>query len=215
MNFSQLFERRPELSRCEIDLRDAIDVLRDAFAAGNKLLICGNGGSAADCEHIVAELMKGFQLPRPISEEDAKKLSQEGDRGAQIATRLQGALPAISLVSHVALATAIANDITDEMVFAQQVYALGKPGDVLLAISTSGNSKNVIAAVTTAKAFGLRTIALTGARGGQLADITNVAIRVPAESVIEIQELHLPVYHWLCIELESHFFGSARPTNAY
>jgi len=208
-HLSRLFERYPTLQACESDLRAALAILLTAFEAGNKLLICGNGGSAADCEHIVGELMKGFQKPRRIPAADATQLAEHaGALGAAVAGKLQGALPAISLVSHVSLVSAITNDIGGEMIFAQQVYGLGKPGDVLLGISTSGNSANVIKAFAVAKTFGLQTMALTGRSGGTLAPLADVAICVPADDgVADIQELHVPVYHWLSIEVEEKFFG--------
>jgi len=203
----RLLERYPILQPCATDLTSAFDLLVAAYQAGNKLLVCGNGGSAADSEHIVAELMKGFLKRRPISPEHAAQLEQAGQAaGRAIATRLQGTLAAIPLSSHISLVTAIANDIDYDMVFAQQVYGLGRPGDVLLAISTSGNSKSVINAVIVAKAFGIKTIVLTGRSGGSLASLADVAIKVPADNVAEIQELHLPVYHWLSTELEETFF---------
>jgi D-sedoheptulose 7-phosphate isomerase len=202
---SSLLERYPILRACEKDLGTAFDLLAATYKSGSKLLVCGNGGSAADSEHIVAELMKGFLKRRPISAADAAKLSKSG--GAALATRLQGTLAAISLPSQMSLLTATANDTDFEMVFAQQVYGLGKPGDVLLAISTSGKSKNICNAVTVAKAFGLKSIALTGKSGGDLAPLADVAIKVPSDNVAEIQELHLPVYHWLSTELEAAFFS--------
>lgn len=171
-------------------------------------MICGNGGSAADSEHIVAELMKSFLRRRPISSEHVAQLEKADQaQGKSIATRLQGTLAAVSLASPVSLTTAIANDIDFEMIFAQQVYGLGRPGDVLLGISTSGNSKNVLNAVIVARAFGLKTIVLTGRSGGALAPKADVAIKVPADNIAEIQELHLPVYHWLSTELEEIFFA--------
>ncbi|MDQ6765924.1 MAG: SIS domain-containing protein [Verrucomicrobiota bacterium] len=204
----RLLERYPILAPCEPDLISAFNILTNAFAAGNKLLVCGNGGSAADSEHIVAELMKGFLKPRRIPDADAARLTTSaGALGPPIAAQLQGTLPAISLVSQTSLISAITNDISAEVVFAQQVYGLGKPGDVLLGITTSGNSRNVVNAVAVAKTFGLKTIILTGRSGGAVAAMANVALRVPADEVAEIQELHLPVYHWLCIELEEKFFG--------
>ena len=203
-----LFERYPALRECEAQLRAALDILVTAFASGNKLLICGNGGSAADCEHIVGELLKGFLKPRPLPAEPRQRLAESaGELGHDIAGKLQGALPAISLVSQTAIMTAVVNDTAGDMIFAQQVYGLAKPGDVLLAITTSGNSANVINAVAVAKAFGVKTIALTGRSGGRLAQMTDAAIRVPAESTAEIQELHLPVYHWLAAAAEEEFFG--------
>lgn len=200
-----LFHRYPTLQSCERDLRAAFDLLATAFRNGNKLLICGNGGSAADSEHIVAELMKGFLRRRPISPGDAAKLEAAG--GKEIASRLQGTLAAISLPSQMSLLTATANDGDYDLTFAQQVYGLGRAGDVLLAISTSGKSPNVCNAVIVAKAFGVKSIALTGKSGGDLAPLTDIAIKVPADNVAEIQELHLPVYHWLSTELEAEFFA--------
>lgn len=204
---SSLFQRYPVLRSCEEELRAAFDLLAAAYRTGNKLLICGNGGSAADSEHMVAELMKGFLKRRPISADDTAKLEAAGGAGGkEIARRLQGTLAAISLPSQMSLLTATANDGDFEMVFAQQVYGLGRARDALLAISTSGKSKNICNAAIAAKAFGLRSIALTGRSGGDLAPLVDVAIRVPSDNVAEIQELHLPVYHWLSTELEAMFF---------
>lgn len=207
MSLSSLRERYPALQACEPQLRAAYDLLATSYKNGNKLLVCGNGGSAADSEHIVAELMKGFLKRRPISAEDATKLAQAGAAGKEIAGRLQGTLAAISLPSQMSLLTATANDGDFDMVFAQQVYGLGRAGDVLLAISTSGRSKNICNAVIVAKAFGVKSIALTGKSGGDLAPLADVAIKVPSDNVAEIQELHLPVYHWLSTELEAAFFS--------
>ncbi len=204
-----LLQRYPVLQACDQQLAAAFDLLATAFRGGHKLLVCGNGGSAADSEHIVGELMKGFLKRRPISSADAGKLqAAAGDAGKEIASRLQGALAAISLPSQMSLLTATANDGDYDLTFAQQVYGLGRPGDVLLAISTSGGSKNVCNAVIVAKAFGLKSIALTGQSGGDLAPLADVAIKVPSDNVAEIQELHLPVYHWLSTELEAAFFKS-------
>ena len=202
-----LFERYPVLHACDKDLKAAFDVIVSAYRSGNKLLICGNGGSAADSEHMVAELMKGFLKRRPISAAHTAHLEQAGGpAGKDIANRLQGTLAALSLPSQVSLITAIANDLDYDMIFAQQVYGLGRPGDVLLGISTSGKSKNVSNAILVAKAFGVKSIALTGRSGGDLAPLADVAIKVPSDDVAEIQELHLPVYHWLATELEATFF---------
>ncbi len=204
---TSLFQRYPALEACEKDLNAAFDLLAAAYKSGNKLLVCGNGGSAADGEHIVAELMKGFMKRRRISAADTAKLEESGGAaGEAIARRLQGTLAAISLASQMSLLTATANDGDFDMVFAQQVYGLGRPGDVLLAISTSGSSKNICNAVIVAKAFGVKSIALTGRSGGDLAPLADVAIKVPSDNVAEIQELHLPVYHWLSTELEAAFF---------
>ena len=203
-----LLERYPVLQPCQSDLSAALNLLVTAYQSGNKLLICGNGGSAADTEHIVAELMKGFLKRRPIPSAHVAQLEATGKTdGKAIALRLQGALAVISLASPVSLTSAIANDIDFEMIFAQQVYGLGRRGDVLLGISTSGNSKNVSNAVIVAKALGLGTIVLTGRSGGRLAPLADVSIKVPADNIAEIQELHLPVYHWLSTELEETFFS--------
>ena len=209
VSMAVLYQNLKDWDRAFAALDRALAILSDAYASGNKVLICGNGGSAADCEHIVGELMKGFRKPRRIPADHVAKLeAAAGALGTDIGQKMQGALAAISLVSHVSLATAIANDTDADMVFAQQVYGLGRAGDVVLSISTSGNARNVINAVATAKAFGMRSVILTGRTGGALAPMGDVAIRVPADSVVEIQELHLPVYHWLCIELERKFFST-------
>lgn len=203
---SSLLDRYPALGACQTDLRAAFEVLATVYRSGNKLLVCGNGGSAADSEHIVGELMKGFLKRRPIPAEHATQLEAAGSAGKEIARRLQGTLAAISLPSQMSLLTATANDGDFDMVFAQQVYGLGRPGDVLLAISTSGTSRNISNAVIVAKTFGMKSIALTGRTGGDLASLADVAIKVPSDNVAEIQELHLPVYHWLSTELEAAFF---------
>lgn len=208
MRPTALLERYPILQPCEKDLTAAFDLLAAAYKNGNKLLVCGNGGSAADSEHIVGELMKGFLKRRPLSAEHVAKLEESGGAaGKVIAARLQGTLAAISLPSQMSLLTATANDGDFDMVFAQQVYGLGRPGDVLLAISTSGRSNNVCNAVVVARTFGLKSIVLTGKSGGDLAPLADVAINVPSDNVAEIQELHLPVYHWLSTELEAVFFS--------
>jgi len=209
VQLSQLIARYPQLNSCREEIAAAVLLLRDVFASGKKLLVCGNGGSAADSEHIVGELMKGFLKKRPVGEAFRDELErtapQEGETSGR---RLQGALPAIALTSQISLSTAISNDTDAGMVFAQQVYGLGQPGDALLGISTSGNSSNVINAFIVAKVLGMRTIALTGRSGGRLASLAEISIRVPADSVAEIQEFHLPVYHALCIDLEETFFSS-------
>lgn len=206
-HLSRLIERYPILESCFDDLTAALAALHEVFVSGRKLLLCGNGGSAADCEHIVGELMKGFMKPRNIPTVATAKIEKAGGRnGAEVASRLQGALPAIALTSQVSLNTAVSNDTHAEMIFAQQVYGLGRKGDAVLGISTSGNSRNVVNAFIVARALELRTIALTGRSGGLLPPFADVIIRVPADTVLEIQELHLPVYHALCVELEERFF---------
>jgi D-sedoheptulose 7-phosphate isomerase len=178
------------------------------WASGHKLLICGNGGSAADSLHIVAELMKGFAYPRPIPAAEAAAITAvAGADASYLNSQLQGTLPAIALVSEVALTTAFSNDVAADLIFAQQVYGYGAPGDTLLAISTSGNSRNVVYATQVARAKGLHTIALTGATGGKLATFADITIPVPETEVYKVQELHLPVYHALCLAAEEEFFG--------
>ncbi|WP_238596515.1 D-sedoheptulose-7-phosphate isomerase [Abditibacterium utsteinense] len=190
------------------DLQAAFEILQSTFANRGKLLLCGNGGSAADCEHIAAELINKFERLRPISSSDAEELHRMfGKDGDFLARNLQGALPAISLVSQTALMTALANDVAAEWVFAQQVWAYGQSGDAILGISTSGNSQNVLHAMRVAKFRGLKTIGLSGRDGGALRELCDVCIVAPREITAEIQELHLPIYHALCGALEEHFFG--------
>lgn len=205
----KLIEKYPELEGCLPAINEAFEHLRDCYRQGGKLLLCGNGGSAADCEHIVGELMKGFMLKRPVDDAFRKDLNRRYPKdGDYLSDHLQGALPAISLVSHAALKTAFSNDVAADMVFAQQVYGYGNHGDVVIGISTSGNSKNVIHALKVAQAKGLKTIGLTGKDGGFMKDICDVAIIVPWEETPDIQERHLPIYHALCIMLEEAFFQS-------
>ena len=185
----------------------AIEIL-SALRRGGKLLVCGNGGSAADSDHIVGELMKGFELQRPISDDLRRRLERENpETGAYIADKLQGALPAISLANHHALISAISNDTAGDMVFAQQVLGYGKPGDALIGISTSGNSRNVLHALRVARALDMRTIGLTGRSGGTMVDICDVTVCAPSDRTLEIQERHLAIYHALCIMLERAFFA--------
>jgi D-sedoheptulose 7-phosphate isomerase len=188
----------------------AYEAVVRCYKNGGKALICGNGGSAADSGHIAAELMKGFMLKRPIPEAEKRKLSElfPGENGGEyLADKLQRALPAISLCEHAALITAITNDVAADMIFAQQVYGYGARGDVLIAISTSGSAKNVINAVKTAKFKEMTSIGLTGESGGKLYGLCDITIRVPAVSTPEVQELHLPVYHAICMAVENKFFG--------
>lgn len=203
---ARLAERYPDLAPCIPDVQQALDVLVASYRAGGKLLLCGNGGSAADCEHIVGELMKGFMSRRGLASL-AAELAEYGEDGAYMAARLQGALPAISLVSHPALQFAFANDVAPDLVFAQQVLGYGRPGDVLLGISTSGNSRNVVLAMQLARARGVRTLALTGGSGGKLGGVAEVTVRVPSDRTPEVQERHLPIYHALCLGLEEVFFS--------
>jgi D-sedoheptulose 7-phosphate isomerase len=205
----KMYNKYPELQSCSEDIEKAFDIMKQCYAGGGKMLVCGNGGSAADSEHIVGELMKGFMSKRPVSPEMREKLRQFGDQDGQyLADRLQGALPAISLVSHSALMTAYVNDVAADMVFAQQVFGYAKPGDVLIGISTSGNSSNVVRALQVARALGAQTIGLTGRTGGSMVEWCDATIRVPWDSTPDVQERHLPIYHALCIMLEEEFFGS-------
>lgn len=203
-----LCERYPALKNVENDIVAAYQILEDSYRNGGKLLVAGNGGSAADAEHIVGELMKGFKLPRKPKTDFAEKLIQENaELGAVLAENLQGALPAIALDGHPALSTAYMNDCEPLLCFAQQVNGYGREGDVFLGISTSGNSKNVLYAVTTAHARGMRVIGLTGAKNSKLEQMSDVCIKVPQSETYMIQEFHLPVYHCLCLMLEDEFFG--------
>ncbi|MDR3273852.1 MAG: SIS domain-containing protein [Puniceicoccales bacterium] len=199
--FAECFERYPVLERCKVDISKSCDLLENSFKAGKKLLLCGNGGSAADCGHIAGELLKSFKSKRLVVGNFRHSV------GDEIADNLQGALPVISLPDMVAINTAYANDCDPRYNFAQLVYGLGFTGDVLLAISTSGNAKNVNLAATVARAKGMSVVGLTGESGGTLASKCNVCIRVPESETFKVQELHLPVYHTLCLVLERRFFG--------
>ena len=197
------------LKDMEEPLTNSRELLFDCYSNGGKVLVCGNGGSAADAEHIVGELMKGFLRGRPIPQNDYLKIKQKfPDEADSLAESLQGALPAISLVSQTSLITAFANDVSPDMVFAQQVYGYGKEGDVLIAISTSGNSKNVVRAAKVAVSFGMKVIAMTGKNGGELGELCDVLIAVPSEKTYEIQEHQVKIYHALCADIEASFFES-------
>lgn len=203
-----LVNRYPELSAVKKEISEAYQILENCYAKEGKLLAAGNGGSAADAEHIVGELMKGFKLPRKPEAGFADKLVKENEElGTVLAESLQGALPAIALDGHPALSTAYMNDCEPLLCFAQQVNGYGKSGDVFLGISTSGNSKNVLYAATTAHAKGMKVIGLTGAKSSKLEQMSDVCIKVPQTETYMIQELHLPVYHCLCLMLEERFFG--------
>lgn len=193
-HYNGLFEKYPKLSCVKESLMDTYLALRDCYEKGGKLLLCGNGGSCADCEHIVGELMKGFWLKRPVS-------------GGGVMDKLQGALPAIALTGHTALSSAFTNDCNPLYTYAQQTLGYGKPGDVLIGISTSGNSENVSYAVEVAQKLGMKTVALTGGNGGKLCEMCDIAIIAPGSCPADVQEGHLPIYHALCGMLEAHFFG--------
>ena len=200
-------ERYPVLDVVKDDVRKAYELLEACYEQGGKLLIAGNGGSCADAEHIVGELMKGFVKRREVSDSFAECLRNADEvRGAELAKKLQGGLPAIALTGHAGLSTAYLNDVDGDLIFAQQTYGYGRPGDVLIGISTSGNAKNVMYAMTVAKALGMKTIGLTGKDGGALKREADVSVVVPETETFKIQELHLPVYHALCLMLEERFF---------
>lgn len=204
----ELLGRLPELNAQRAQLIAAYTVLERCFSAGGKLLVCGNGGSAADAEHIVGELMKGFKRKRQIPHTDAQRLlCMFPEDGAALAAGLQRALPAVCLSSHTALTSAFANDVSADMAYAQQVYGLGRPGDALLGISTSGNARNVLCAAKAARAFGMATVALAGGSGGLLAEVCDTAVIAPANETYRVQEYHLPIYHALCAMLEEEFYG--------
>jgi D-sedoheptulose 7-phosphate isomerase len=204
----ELMNCYPKLESCQNDIMAAFTLLSDCYHAGHKVLLCGNGGSASDCEHIVGELMKGFREIRPVPSEFAQKISKVfADDSVYLIKHLQGALPAISLVSHTSLNSAFINDVDSDMSFAQQVYGYGKPGDVLIGISTSGNSKNVVNAFKIAGVMGLKTIALTGKLDSLSSKFSDVSIKVPETETYKVQEYHLPVYHALCAMIEAEFFS--------
>jgi D-sedoheptulose 7-phosphate isomerase len=195
--FEELIKGYPKLKPIRADIEEAYALLEGCVLGGGKILVCGNGGSAADAEHIVGELMKGFMKRRPIGDSDRGKLEP------YLADHLQGAIPAISLVSQTALITAYANDVAPDMIYAQQVYAYAHPGDALIAISTSGNAPSVVNAAKVAKAVGAKTVALTARGGGALKTICDATVAVPVDATHAAQELHLPIYHALCAMLEA------------
>ena len=206
-----LIRRYPVLNDIKNDIINAYFVLEECYENGGKLLVAGNGGSAADSEHIVGELMKSFKIKRRITEDYARKLiAIDPERGSRLADSLEQSLMSIPLVSHEALSTAYINDVNGTDVFAQQLLGFGKKGDVFLGISTSGSSDNIISATVVARASGIKVIGLTGLEGGVLASVADVTIKVPEKETYMIQELHLPVYHCLCLMLEDRFFGDIR-----
>lgn len=216
---NEFMDRFPNLENMRSQLADAAETLICCLETGGKILLCGNGGSAADCEHIAGELLKGFKKRRPLPPElhhaILERISSHATGQSGLAAiaelpslldRLQNGLPAVSLVSQAAISTAIANDQGADLVFAQQLMGLGEPGDLLLGISTSGNADNIIKAMLLARGLGLKTMALTGESGGQLLDVADICLRMPARDTDKVQEMHLPVYHLLCSMTEQHFF---------
>ena len=203
--YEALVTRHPELG--SLPLPEAAELLAKAMHAGHKLLLCGNGGSCADCDHIAGELLKGFLKKRPVPEDFSRQMEElYPGSGEEISRNLQVGLPVISLTAHAAAITAFANDVSPENIYAQQVLAYGKPGDVLIGISTSGNSGNVVNALKTANALGLITIALTGRGGGQAAHISTLSLRAPETETYLVQESHLQIYHFLCAAVENELF---------
>ena len=198
-HLTHLIERYPALAQMRGAIEQAYRLLEECYEKGGKLLVCGNGGSAADSDHIVGELMKGFYKQRMLPTEERKRFGEQGEK-------LQGALPAIALSQHSALSTAFLNDVDPDMVFAQQVYGYGVEDDVFLGLSTSGNSVNVISAAKVAAAKGMKVIAMTGKDGGAMRELCDVCLIVPAQMTADIQEFHLPIYHALCAMLEDYFF---------
>ncbi len=204
--WNTLYTERPNLNPIAPEIAQAFALLRDCFARGGKLLLCGNGGSACDCEHIAGELMKGFLRKRPLLPAEKAALAAAGDNGA-LAERLQRALPTLVLHGLSGMSTAFMNDVDPALTYAQQAFAYSCEGDVLLGISTSGNAKNVLLAAVAARAKGARVIGLTGETGGRLAAHCDVCIRAPERETWRVQELHLPIYHALCAALEEAMFG--------
>jgi len=206
--FELLFSHYPDLKVCRDSIRDAFQLLSNCYHTKGLIMVCGNGGSAADAEHIVAELMKGFKMKRSLNSEQRQLIySAFPDDSEFLSENLQQAIPAISLVSQTSFATAFINDVKAEMVFAQLVLGYGKPGDVLIGLSTTGNSRNAVNACKVAKSLGIRTIGLTGSADSRLGELCDITIRVPAIEVYRVQELHQPVYHALCAMLEADAFG--------
>jgi phosphoheptose isomerase len=204
---NEMIRRYPGLESCKTDIGKACRAIIECYARRGKLLLCGNGGSCSDADHVVGELMKSFEKRRPIGDDlDRRLRSASADRGVFIAERLQGALPAISLNAHASLYSAISNDMDASLVFAQQIAGYGKKDDVLIAMSTSGNSRNIIDAVITASAMGMTVIGMTGESGGKMGSYCDIMIRVPSERTAVVQEFHRPIYHAICRIVENRFF---------
>ena len=203
-----LIERYPALAVCESEIKRAIEAIIACYEKGGKLLLCGNGGSCADCDHIVGELMKGFLKKRPLDESKKAEMREKcAELDDETLSKLQAGLGAISLPSITALGSAFNNDVDPELTYAQATLALGKAGDVFIGLSTSGNAKNVAAAARVARGLGLVVIGMSGEGGGKLATLSDIAIRVPESETFKIQELHLPVYHAICAEVEEYFYS--------
>ena len=205
---NELLNRFPTLEECKNEIEKAVDSIIKCYENGGKILLCGNGGSCADCDHIVGELMKGFLKLRPLNDEKKEQMKKNCNLvDDELLSKLQCGLPAIAIPSITALNSAFCNDVDPELVYAQPLMALAKPNDILIGISTSGNSKNVYGAVKVAKALGIEIIGLTGKTGGKLKEIADICICAPETETFKIQELHLPIYHYICAKIESHFFN--------
>jgi D-sedoheptulose 7-phosphate isomerase len=204
---NELTERYAALTPIKNEVKKAYETLYGCFVGGGRVYLCGNGGSAADCEHMAGELLKCFKIPRPLDESLKSALAAYGEDGELLARSLEQGLPVVSLCGHVAFSTAFANDNTPALVFAQQVSDYGKKGDVLVAFSTSGNSKNCVYAAICAKALGMKVVTLTGGTGGRLKELSDVTVIAPEKETYKIQEYHLPIYHALCAMLEEEFYG--------
>ena len=203
-----LIERYPALAVCESEIKRAIEAIIACYEKGGKLLLCGNGGSCADCDHIVGELMKGFLKKRPLDESKKAEMREKcAELDDATLSKLQGGLSAISLPTIAALSSAFNNDVDPELTYAQSTLVLGKAGDIFIGLSTSGNAKNVAAAARVAKGLGMTVIGMSGEGGGKLAVLSDIAIRVPERETFKIQELHLPVYHAICAEVEEYFYS--------
>ena len=203
---NELTDRYPVLSGQAAAIENAFCVMKDCFERGGRVYLCGNGGSASDCEHITGELVKSFKKARPLPAAFSESLKEYGEVGETLRRNLEGGLPAISLCGHPALSTAFSNDKCPELTFAQQLGVWGREGDVLVTLSTSGNSKNCVYAAVVAKAKGMRVVFLGGGTGGKLKEVSDVSVVVPEKETYKVQELHLPVYHCLCAMLEEEFF---------
>ena len=204
----ELLTRYPALTGCCAEIVQAANMMLAAYQNGGKILVCGNGGSCADSDHIVGELMKGFLLMRNMNGEQAAQFRKAlGEDAEEMIEKLQCGIPAISLPAQSAVLSAFANDVDAELMYAQLVFGYAKPGDLLIGLSTSGNSKNVVAAAKVAKAMGIATLALTGAKESKLSELCDCTVRVPEAETFKVQELHLPVYHYLCASLEQRLFG--------
>ena len=213
MTIYDLIQAHPALAICQSDIEAARDLIIHTYEHGGRLLLCGNGGSCADCDHITGELLKGFLSRRPLSEDDCMALAESLPEGESdpdlylLAGQLQGGLPALSLPSQTALVSAFANDVDPALVYAQLVWAQGRIGDLLICLSTSGNSQNVVLAAKAARAKGMFTLALTGEQDSKLSRLCDVTVKAPAYDTYRVQEYHLPIYHYLCAAAEDHFFG--------